>query len=560
MDDKKKLAKEIITKLGTLDEKRRKWQMVWEDISDYLLPYFEFAIQKNTQARGQRTGTKIYNGFPMNAAQFFANGIQGYLVSSNMTWFRMQMEDDRLSDLPEVREWLQEIDRIFYAEFQKTNFYSAFNEFLRTGGTICTSTMYVEEDIQEGKILFNNRHPYEIFIDNDLYNQVDTVYRKFKLTARVAKQQFGEDKLPDNIKKCLEPGNEQDSEFTFIHAVEPRKDRKEWKKNSKNKKYASYYICENDEEFISESGYDMLPYLVWRPEKNQQQVYGGGPGTNALTDIIALNLISKDLLHAAELAVKPPLQAHETMRGKIRVIPDGISYFSRADEMIQPVHQVSNFPFGLDREEKIEYIIRKHFFVDFFLMLEKIEREMTATEIIERQGEKAAMLGPIIGNLNNDVLNPIFDIVFSKLVEGGKIPPPPPALQRYQGQDMLKIDYIGPLAQAQKRSLQGHGLLRGLESIAGIMQLRPEIMDILDWDQVTRELLEAHGMPQKTIRRIEEVQQIREQRAQMMQQQKALETMGAMADMASKTNKKTEEGSMLEQVQGQLEEGLEKAQ
>jgi hypothetical protein len=550
MNDSKKLAQKIITKQGMLAEKRRKWEEVWEEVADYLLPYFDFYIAKNLEARGQKPGTLIYNGSPINASQFFANGLQGYLVSSNMTWFRTQMENDAIDDLPEVREWLQEVDRIFYSEFQRTNFYSSINEFFRVGGTICTSTLYIEEDLNEKKIVFNNRHPYEIFIDVNKYNQVDTVYRKFKVTARVAAQQFGKENLTKNILKALD--NQDDMEFEFIHAVEPREERKEWKLDAKNKKFASCYVCLDDADIISESGYDLLPYAVWRPEKNHHQIYGGGPGINALVDIMGLNQVTKTLLMSAQQAVNPAMQTNETMKGKVRIFPGGISYYARAEEEIKPVHVPSQFPFGKDREDKMEYIIRKHFFVDFFIMLENIERQMTATEIMERQSEKAAMLGPMIGNLNNDVLNPIFDIVFSKLEEAKRFPPIPPALERYAGEEGIKIDYIGPLAQAQKRSLQAQGLQRGLEAIVPLMQVRPEIADIINWDETARKMMEAYGMPQKIINREEDVQKTREARQQQMQQQQAMEQAGQMADAAGKINKKTEEGSMLEKVEAEI--------
>lgn len=556
MDDEKKFVQKIITKQKNLANIRMRWEETWEEITAFLLPYFELYIQKNPAQRGQKVGSRIYNGIPINAAQSFANGFQGYLVSPNMTWFRTQMEREELNDLPEVREWLQDLDKIFYHAFQKTNFYSSMNELFRTGGTICTSTLYVEEDLQERKILFNPRHPYEIFIDVNRYNQVDTVYRRIKLTARIAAQEFGKENLHHNIQKSLEYHND-DNEFEFIHAVEPREERKEWKLDAKNKKYASCYIDATHSVLVKESGYNRIPYVVWRPEKDIHQTYGGGPGVNALTDIMTLNLVSKDLLHAAHLAVNPAMQTAATMRGKVRVIPGGISYFTNADEMINPVHVPAQFPVGLDREEKIEMVIRKHYFLDFFLMLAEAERQMTATEIVERQGEKAAMLGPMIGNLNDDVLNPIFDIVFEKLIESGEIPPPPPSLQKYEGENILKLDFLGPLAQAQKRLFQSHGVTRGLEAVQGVLTFRPEVADILDWDEVTRQLLESFGMPQKAMLPEEQVTQIRQARAQMMQQQQALEAAGQMADAAGKINKKTESGSLLEEVQKQTEGATE---
>jgi len=560
--EERQLVRKIIERQGRLEEKRSKWEEVWKEITELVIPYFDMYIQEDTGKRGQKLGSKVFNGIPVNAAQFFANGLQGYTCSQYMKWFMSILEDEKLNDLAEVMEWSQELDKLFYSVFQKSNFYSSINEMFRVGGTICTSTLYVEEDIQKDMILFNTRHPIEIYIDVNKYNQVDTVYRKFKVSARVAIQIFGEENLSPELVRTNK--SNPDTEFEFLHAVEPREDRKEWKRDAKNKRIASYYIELGKERLITnklarESGYDLMPYLVWRPEKNFHQVYGGGPGMNALVDISGLNQISKDLLHAAELSIKPPMQANERMRGLIRVIPGGISYFEKPEDVLKPVYDPINFPVGVEREEKIETIIRKHYFVDFFMLVAQAEKERTATEINYIQGEKSVMLGPMIGNLSNDVLNPLFDIVFSKLLAAGKVPPPPRVLEKYGGKDIIKIDYLGPLAQAQKRLFRSQGITAGMQSIEPILQFKPELADIIDWDKVIREMLEAQGMPQKVIRSPEDVKKIRFARAQALQQQQALEAMDKMASAAGKINKRTEEGSLLEKVEGEATKALKGA-
>jgi hypothetical protein len=49
---------------------------------------------------------------------------------------------------------------------------------------------------------------------------VDTVYRKFKMTARAMEQQFGRDALPPVVLKDVE--NSPYTEHTILHAVYPR--------------------------------------------------------------------------------------------------------------------------------------------------------------------------------------------------------------------------------------------------------------------------------------------------------------------------------------------------
>ncbi len=553
--DEKKLVRQIIARCKQLEQERVAWESVWEEILEYVQPFYKLSVQKNQSLIGDVKALKAYSGVPIHAAQFFANGLQGYLVSPNMAWFKNTMESDLVKDSYDVKEWLDEIDKIMYAAFQKTNFYSSMNELFLFGGSICTSTIMVEEDIRKDRLCYSVRHPYEVYIDVDKYNQVDTNYRRFKIPARIAVQEFGYKNLPKSIQKAAT--DQADTKFEFIHAIEPRNEREPWKLDSKNKPVASYYVSVTDEKLISEGGYDIMPSATWRPMKSMICKYGGGPGTDALVDIRGANIVAKDLLHAANLAVNPPYQAHASMEGKIRIYPNGMTYYERDDQLIRPVVQDINFPIGVDREQKIEDSIKKHFAVDFFIMLENAERQMTATEIVERQGEKAAMLGPLIGNLNNDVLNPIFDIVFSKLVAAGKIPPPPPILtdERFRGKDVIKIDYMGPLAQAQKKTFQGSGLIRSLETFIPLLDIRPELGDILNWQEYGKAVLEWQGLPAKLINRPDVIEKMKQLREQAIAQQQAQEAMGVVADAASKTNRRTEPGSMLEQVQKQMTGG-----
>ncbi len=51
--------------------------------------------------------------------------------------------------------------------------------------------MYIEDD-EEDIVRFSTRHIGEVYISENNKGKVDTVFRKFKLTARAAIMQFGE--------------------------------------------------------------------------------------------------------------------------------------------------------------------------------------------------------------------------------------------------------------------------------------------------------------------------------------------------------------------------------
>jgi hypothetical protein len=194
------------------------------------------------------------------------------------------------------------------------------------------------------------------------------------------------------------------------------------------------------------------------------------------------------------------------------------NYYMDPNRIPFQLQERSNFPVGTDREEQKRMAIRQAFNVDFFLMLQQSTREMTATEIIEKQNEKLAVLGPMIGRLQSEGLNPIVDIVFDIATRAGRMPEPPAVVQEMYGGERIDIDYTGPLAQAQRR-LRMQGTQAALQSVLPYAQFAPEILDRINMDQVGKDMMESYGMRQNTIRSDKEVRDIRQARQQQQQQQ-----------------------------------------
>ena len=358
---------------------------------------------------------------------------------------------------------------------------------------------------------------------------MDTVFRKYRISARNALEHFG-DRVSDRIRQTAK--DRPYERFEFIHAVFPRKERDPVKKDSLNMPYASYWVESGANRVVREGGYRVMPYAVWRYKKGSDETYGRSPAILALTDIMTLNQISKTMLGVANLAADPPYNVPAEMKGRVRIVPRGINYYQDTDRIIMPVRTASNYPVGVEREDRIKQIIEEHFKVDFFMMLARSQRQMTAVEVMERQGEKAVVLGAAIGRLINECLNPIIDRVFQIELDAGRLPPVPDVLLE-QGGD-IDVDYMGPLAQAQKRLFKTYGIIHGLEGIRPIASIREDVLDIIDFDEITREVLESSGFPQKAIRPADQVQAIRQARAEEIQARQAEEQLAQATDAVRK--------------------------
>ena len=123
------------------------------------------------------------------------------------------------------------------------------------------------------------------------------------------------------------------------------------------------------------------------------------------------------------------------------------------------------------------------------------------------------MLGPVIGRLQSEMLDPIIGRLFGILSRNGVLLPPPPALE---GRDLV-IEYVSPLALAQRRE--------AITSVSSLMQLTggvaqfiPEVIDKIDGDKLIDEAAEIFGVSPEIIRDPKAVNEIREGRAKQEEQ------------------------------------------
>jgi hypothetical protein len=229
-------------------------------------------------------------------------------------------------------------------------------------------------------------------------------------------------------------------------------------------------------------------------------------------------------------------------------VPGGPNYYKNyAQEHIEFIQYPTQYNIGRDREEVIEARIDEHFMKSFFLLLASSEKPMTATEILEKAAEKAVVIGPVCARLESDCLDPMLEEMFEAEYEQGTLPPPPPEIEDMGGA-RIKVEYIGPLAQIQRRAFKANGIMASLEALAPVVQVSPEALDKVDFDVVAEEIMNANGMPKRAMRDDDAVAKIRAARQKKIAEQEALAKAQVAADAAPKLSKKPEPGSPMEQL------------
>lgn len=529
---------QIVRRVDQLKTDRQNYSSFWQDVAKYCLPRKAYITR--TRTPGAKYDYDVYDSTAMQANLILAAGLHSYLTNPNSRWFSLRIEDEEVRENADVKEWLADTEDRLYNILNASNFNQQIHELYLDLGVFGVACMYEEDDPNE-TVRFYSRDIAEIFLCENEKEKIDTVFRRFSLTARQANEKWGE--AAGDVVKTFIARKEYDKKVEFIHAVEPRYERDVSKDDALNMPFKSTYIEVSKKHLISEGGYREFPYFTPRFNKNSGEVWGSSPAMVGYADIKMLNEMVKVLIRAAQKVVDPPLVLpHDGYLLPIKYGPGALNFRLKgsADDKIEPLITKANLPVGLELIENYRTTIKKNYFVDLFLLLaDPARKDMTATEVMQRVEEKMLMLAPVLGRLMNEFLDPLINRTFSIMWREGKISPPPPSLQGLP----YSIEYISPLARAQKLD-QMKSINSFLTLVGEMATVKPDVLDNVNEDNVIMDIQELYGVNPKYIRDKDEVKAIREQRAQALaiQQEMAMIGQGAqIAKTVAEADKKPEE-------------------
>ena len=522
------LSKELLKRFGKLKSQRQNWESHWQEVADYMMP--RKADVTKQRSKGDKRSELIFDSSPLHAVELLSASLHGMLTNPSTPWFSLRFKNVDTGDADEANEWLQDTTEKMYDAFNRSNFQQEIFELYHDLITFGTASMFIEEDADD-IIRFSTRHIGEIYISENNKGRIDTVFRKFKISARAAILQFGE----KNVSNALRGTAMKDpyEEVTILHVVYPRENYDPKKKDAKNMPFASCYIELDNKHEISQSGFNEFPYVVPRYLKASFEIYGRSPAMTALPDVKMLNEMSKTTIKAAQKQVDPPLLVPDDgFILPVRTVPGGLNFYrSGTRDRIEPLNIGANNPLGLNMEEQRRNAIRDTFYVNQLMM--QSGPAMTATEVVQRNEEKMRLLGPVLGRLQSELLRPLIDRTFAIILRKKLFRPVPDFLN---GKD-IQIEYVSPLAKAQ-RSSELQSIMRAIEILGSLSQISP-VFDHINVDNLVDHLAEIVGVPAKVLNSRAEVNAIREkkqqeamQAQQMAQLQQVAQAGGQIAPLA----------------------------
>lgn len=498
-----------------LKSDRANFETNWDETLQYVVPRKEGVTSE--RPAGDKRGADLFDTTAIMANQLLAGALHGMLTNPATRFFDLSMGDPELDDDEEVHAWLEDSADKMYSTMNGSNFQTEIHEIYLDECSIGTACLFMGEH-KEQVVHFNARPMREIFVEEDNLGRIDKVNREFKWKPRQIVQEFGEDKVPNYVRENYKKGCNDDWEI--LHVVAPNEAGGYFK-------YKSLYILKDQKLMLSKGGFPEMPYAVPRWTKTSGEKYGRGPGMEMLPDIKMVNKMMETTLQGAQLTVRPPYTATDDgVIGKVRLTPAGVTILRPGAELKQLVTD-ARIDFGYQAVDDVRKRIKAGFYGDLFQLRDG--PQMTATEVNTISEQQMRLMGPVLGRQHFELLKVVIDRVFP-IMDRRKMFKPKP--DKIKGK-MLTVRYSSLIARAQRMS-EGQNFARAMSVATPLINMKPEVMDIVNADKSFRNILNIYGVSAKTLASTRDIKQTRDARSEANKQMAQQKVEQHQADIASK--------------------------
>lgn len=523
--------KTIILNNKLLTALSENWRSYHQEVADFCLP--DKAWITTPRISGDRMKFNfLYDTVAIRSLDTMAAGFQSNLTNPSTKWFGLEPSNRELLKNKEVMMFFEECRDIQLATLARSNFNNTQKDFYKNYGCFGIACTLQLEDYKT-RARFTSIPVEQINIEEDAYGNVIAVYRNFRLKAIQAFRLWGAAAGKDVAEAVAK--EKYFLEFDFLHYCGPREKYDVTKKDAMNMPIESVWVEVKSLHLIHESGFQELPYHVARASKPSNDVFGYSQAMKALAAIKLINAQKKTTLRAAMKATDPPLQLPS--RGYVLPLnlnPSALNYRLEGTnhDALQalPVGH-GNFQIAIEMMQMERSDIEEFFFVPLFKALSMLDKQMTVPEVQRRIQENMVLLGPAVGDVTQEHLDPLIIRNFNIHWKNNLFPEAPQVLQNQEYQPV----YLSPLAKAQRES-ELNTIDRFLGAVGQIANVKPQVLDKIDEDKTVDVIAKITGVTQEIMRDPREVDQIRQQRAQAQQaaaQMQAIQAGGAVAKDAA---------------------------
>lgn len=524
-------AEELVTERANTDS-------LWREIDDNLFGIRSFRTQRTP---GQKRLQRIYDDTSKVSAELLAGAYHSLTVPLGTKWFGLVFENPELNDIQEAMAWLQAVEKRMYAALAAptANFHAGVSEVFGDLVRFGNGGLFID-DVPGVGIQFSARPLDELYFAEDPSGRIDTISRVFRLTARQAVDQWG-DAAVAATKKANTAGQSEEKD-EYVHIILPSEEVIAGNIDASGMPWASFHLSRADNSVLSSKGFFELPMATPRWTKNSGEVYGRGPGGNALANQKMLNEMKRVKIGAGQLNIKPVV-----LFDNEAVTPASLRWNPGARIPVNSVMSTMNPPLqtfqaGGDSRMTVEDMIEARKSIQDAFQHQLIETirdpRMTATQVLELSAQMQRHLAPILGRLETELLEVIVERVFAIEERAGRFPDAPPEIA---GQP-LKINYESPIGRSQRVS-DAKAIMAWTDYVVNTSAVSQEVLDVVDFDEATREVAETLGVPFSVVRDPRAVERRREAAAELAAEEKSQQEAVMATDQIAKLAKAMPQGA-----------------
>lgn len=477
-----------------------------QEVAERILPTHQ-NFHGVKRPAGAKVGQDNFDSTAQLALPAFAAALDDLLTPRSQEWHKLNLrrwspiKGTDVQSSPDQEQLLQVMNTTMFLHRYApgSNFANQANDVYKSLGAFGNGGLFVDDWVGRG-LRYKSVPFSELWFSENFAGIIDTVHRKFELTARQCKQRFM-DSCPPAILEAAE--KEPLRKFEILHCVRPREDAAWGRMDYKGMAFVSYYIACESRTLLREGGFRTMRYAIARYDVAPKETYARSPAMMVLADIKMVNEQQKTLLSTGQKIANPPLLLSSealapSRMGAGALIRGGMS--KDGTRLIEPLAVGANLPVTLEMVEQTRKVINTAFLLTLFQILVE-NHTMTATEAMQRAQEKGALLAPTMGRLQSDFLGVLIEAEMDILFRAGAFPMWPESMDGME----TDIEYTSPLAQAQKAT-EGVAILQMVQDVASISQFDPSAVKVLKGAETIRRLASIRGAPSDLMRTAEEVE------------------------------------------------------
>jgi len=518
------LKERCIRRLEGMKALRQPYESEVKEIASYCQPARSRFLTNDTN-KGRQPNRRLNNSHGIRAFRTLQGGMTSGLSSESRPWMNLGSQDDELMEIPEIKAYWAEVERLMYLFLARTNFYGAAKTGYLEMGLFGTEACVMAEHLYEGAVCHQLTFgEYWIALDDAL--KPGALYRIISPSVVQAVQRFGYNNVSQRIRDAYDR-SDKEMQLEFYQAIEKNEEQEPGRLDWRGKPWRSVYWDAQDgnpNSLLEQKGCEEQPFWAPRWDTTGNDAWGQGPGHDALPDLRELQLHTKRGGEAEDFLIHPEkvVSSKVKLKGQPKSVVS-VASVDNVSELVSIPYEVPYQVLGLigDRIERTEQKIDEMAYADLFMAITNMQgiQPRNMEEIASRNEEKLTQLGPVIERVNNEKLEVAIDRAFGIMQRGRLLPPAPDALQ---DSPEVKIDFVSILTQMQR--MVGLGPIeRTIGFVGANLGMFPGIRHKIDENELVDEYARRAGTPPKIIRSTDEANELADQEAQAAQAAAAAE-------------------------------------